>query len=280
MANAASRRAGMGGAILQKRKLGNTNIEISVLGLGTVKFGRNQGVKYPDAFELPDDAAIINLLAVAHDAGINFLDTAPAYGSSEERLGKLLQGQRQQWVISTKAGEEFVNGQSSFDFTSMGLSKSIERSLRRLQTDYLDMVLIHSSGEDEHIINEDGVFDTLARLKEQGKIRAFGMSTKTVAGGLLAVDHSDVVMVSYSPGYADELAVIQHARKKHKGILIKKALASGHLEQLAQHNPIEESLRFILAESGVTSVIVGTINPLHLQENIRVVTKATAMLNT
>ena len=258
---------------MQKRKLGNTSIEVSVLGLGTVKFGRNQGVKYPHAFELPDDAAILNLLATARDLEINFIDTAPAYGTSEERLGKLLKGQRQHWVIASKAGEEFVDGKSVFDFSAMGLVKSVERSLRRLETDYLDIVLIHSSGDDETIINDDGVFDTLARLKEQGKIRAFGMSTKTVEGGLLTIEHADVAMVTYTPGYTDELAVIQQARKKHKGILIKKALASGHLQQLPGDDPVAASLKFILAEPGVTSVIVGTINPEHLRENVRAATR-------
>jgi aryl-alcohol dehydrogenase-like predicted oxidoreductase len=258
----------VGGIILQKRKLGNTGIDISVLGLGTVKFGRNYGVKYPEAFELPDDIAIKKLLSCAEDFGINFLDTAPAYGVSEERLGKLLHGQRNAWVLSTKAGEEFVDGHSQFDFSALGLTRSVERSLQRLRTDYLDIVLIHSSGEDERIILEDGVFDIMARLKEQGKIRAYGMSTKTVAGGLLTIDHADLAMVTYYPGYTEELAVIEHARKNRKGILIKKALASGHLQQISAEKPIETSIRFVLAEPGVTSVIVGTINPEHLRENV------------
>lgn len=251
---------------MQKRKIGNTGIEVSVLGLGTVKFGRNQGVKYPQAFALPDDAAIQHLLETAASLGINLIDTAPAYGTSEERLGKLLQGSRDQWVICSKAGEEFTNGKSSFDFSAMGILKSVERSLRRLQTDYLDVLLVHSSGDDERIINEDGVFDTLLRLKEQGKIRSYGMSTKTVAGGLLAVEQSDLVMMTYYPGYTDEYAVITAAQKKHKGIFVKKALASGHLQQLGD-NPVKNSMQFALKEPGVTSVIVGTINPEHLREN-------------
>lgn len=242
-----------------------------MLGLGTVKFGRNQGVKYPQAFALPDDHALQLLLSTATEVGINLLDTAPAYGASEERLGKLLRGQRDQWVISTKAGEEFIHGESSFNFTAAGMVHSVERSLRRLQTDYLDVVLVHSSGNDEHIINEDGVFDTLQRLKEQGKIRAYGMSTKTVAGGLLAVEQSDLVMVAYYPGYTDEYAVIEHARQKRKGIFIKKALASGHLNQIPGQDPVAESMRFILAESGVTSVVIGTINPDHLRANATVI---------
>lgn len=259
---------------MQTRKLGSTDIAISVLGLGTVKFGRNQGVKYPDAFQLPDDKQLVQLLDAAKEAGINFLDTAPAYGQSEERLGRLLKNQRQQWVIATKAGEEFENGASIYNFSPAAMTMSVERSLKRLQTDYLDIVLVHSNGDDEKIINEHGVFDTLERLKQQGKLRAYGMSTKTVAGGILAVKHSDVVMVTYYPGYADEVDVIKAAEKAHKGVLIKKALASGHLNKIDNTDPVAASMRYIFAEPGVTSVIVGTINPQHLRQNTESVLKA------
>ena len=70
---------------LAKRPLGSTGIDVSSLGLGTVKFGRNQEVKYPTGFSLPVDRAIESLLDVARESGINLLDTAPAYGSSEQR---------------------------------------------------------------------------------------------------------------------------------------------------------------------------------------------------
>jgi len=78
-------------------------MQVSPLGLGTVKFGRNQQVKYPTAFELPDDKQVLNILALARDLGINLLDTAPAYGLSQQRLGKLLSG-RQDWIIVSKVG--------------------------------------------------------------------------------------------------------------------------------------------------------------------------------
>jgi aryl-alcohol dehydrogenase-like predicted oxidoreductase len=248
---------------VEKRRLGNTDIEVSVVGLGTVKFGRNQGVKYPQAFDLPSDEQCRQLLNLAKSIGINFLDTAPAYGSSETRLGQFLKGQRHDWVLATKVGEQFMEGQSQFDFSTPAIIHSIESSLRALQTDYLDMVLVHSNGDDVALI-EAGVFESLASLKEQGKIRAFGMSTKTIAGGKLAVDLSDVVMVSFNPTYTDEREVIAHAHEKQKGVLIKKAFASGHL--LESVLPID-ALRFVLAEPGVTSAVVGTLNARHLLEN-------------
>ena len=126
------------------RPLGSTGLTVSPLGLGTVKLGRDQGVKYPNGFSIPDDAAARALLHQARELGINLLDTAPAYGISEERLGPLLRGQRQDWVIVSKVGEEFVNGASLFDFSPAHTRLSVERSLKRLETEHIELVLVHS----------------------------------------------------------------------------------------------------------------------------------------
>lgn len=266
-----------------KRALGGTGLLASCLGLGTVKFGRNQGVKYPSGFELPDDKQASDILALAQELGINLLDTAPAYGSSEERLGKLIKN-RHDWVVCSKSGEEFINGQSHFDFSAKHTRFSIERSLKRLRTDYLDLVLVHSDGNDEHIIRQTDCFETLIRLKQQGLIRAFGLSGKTVAGGLLALQYADAVMVTFNPTETGEREVIQQAHSLGKAVLIKKAFNSGHAvstnatenqadkkQQAASadrsSDPAQDSLRFVLTEPGVSSVIVGTINPQHLQAN-------------
>lgn len=260
--------------MLRKLPLGSTGIEVSPLGLGTVKFGRNQQVKYPSTFELPTDAEVRSLLALAQDLGINLLDTAPAYGHSEERIGRLLGSKRQEWVIVTKAGEEFVNGESLYNFTPEHIKLSITRSLDRLKTDYLDVVLIHSSGDDLEIINNHGVFSVLQDFKQAGIIRAYGMSTKTIAGGIAAIEQADVAMVTYNPAYKHELAVLDRALVLKKGILIKKAFASGHLEQIAAENPIQAAVDFIFQHKAVSSIIAGTINPEHLRQNVAAVEKA------
>jgi len=255
--------------MIQKTLLGNTTILVSRIGLGTVKFGRNQKINYPATFSLPSDKEILALLNCAQELGINVLDTAPAYGSSEERLGKLLHGQRSDWILCTKAGEEFINGESSFDFSAAGIRNSIERSLKRLHTDYLDIVLVHSNGEDKKIITEDAVFLTLADMKKSGLIRSFGMSTKTLDGGILAVDYADVVMVTYNPVHTAEQPVIVYAQQKNKGILIKKALASGHLQKISTDDPVQTAMQFIFREPGVSSVILGTLSQTHLEYNIK-----------
>lgn len=254
---------------MQKRRIAKSGIDVSIIGLGTVKFGRNQGVKYPHAFKLPTDQEARTLLGCARDLGINLLDTAPAYGMSEERLGKFLKGERHDWVIASKAGESFHDGESQFDFSKEAIRYSVERSLKRLQTDYLDILLIHSNGDDEHIIHHHDVFATLATLKKEGKIRSYGMSTKTVEGGLLTLQHADIAMVSYRPDYQDEIEVIHYANQNEKSILIKKALASGHLNT----QPPQEALAQIANLDGVTSIVVGTLNPEHLKQNTQLLNR-------
>ncbi|CAM4444487.1 MAG: Aldo-keto reductase IolS [Legionellaceae bacterium] len=251
---------------MQLRPLGNTNLMVSPIGLGTVKFGRNEQVKYPHPFEIPNDQTLQNLLSLAQDLGINLLDTAPAYGQSEERLGQLLKNKRHEWIIVTKTGEEFEQGNSYFNFTREHTYMSIERSLKRLNTDYLDLVLIHSDGNDIDIIQKTNIIETLAELKKKGMIRAYGMSTKTITGAKMAIEISDVIMTAYNMlEYQQEKTVIDYAEQYQKGVLIKKALSSGHINT---NISLEEQFQFILKESAVSSIIIGTINPIHLKENI------------
>jgi len=253
---------------MQKVSLGQTDLMISRVGLGTVKIGRNQSVKYPTAFDLPNDKQVVDLLSHAKQLGINVIDTAPAYGCSEVRLGALLPGPRTDWVLMTKVGEEFVEGESSFHFTQQHTQMSIERSLQRLNTDYLDMVWVHSDGQDEQIIQQTDVLETLQGLKATGKIRAIGMSTKTVQGGLLALPHVDALMVTYNPSATKELVVIQAAHDQGKGIVIKKALTSGH-GCLDGKNSVQQAFDFVFSEPGVSAAIIGTLSVTHLTENVR-----------
>ena len=226
-----------------------------------MKFGRNEGVKYPEQFEIPDEAFLANLLTLAHENGINLLDTAPAYGASEERLGRLLQGQRADWIICGKAGEDFEDGQSVYNFTPDHFKRSLERSLQNLQTDYIDIFLIHSDGNDLDNLS-DALVATMHDFKAQGLVRAVGASTKTMDGGLRALETMDTVMATYNLDYRDEEAVLNKAEERGKGVLLKKALASGHAG-----NPAE-ALQFALSHPAVTSAIVGTINPDHLLANL------------
>ena len=249
------------------RPLGQTGLDVSAISLGTVKIGRNQGVKYPQAFDLPDDGAVMDLMDAARSAGINLIDTAPAYGNSEERLGELLtsiDGGRD-FLISTKAGETFRNGESFFDFTPEAIRSSVERSASRLRREVLDLVLVHSDGNDLDALAA-GSLDALQECKQSGIVRACGFSGKTVEGGIAALEAgADAVMVTHNLAYDGERAVIDRARELNRGVLIKKALNSGHLAD--QPNAAELSIRHSLSTPGVTSLVIGTLSIDRLRRN-------------
>ena len=253
-----------------KRALGSTGIDVSVLGLGTVKIGRNQQVKYPSGFELPDDKTVIELFELAQSQGINFIDTAPAYGSSERRLGELLPN-RHDWVIVTKVGEVFQDGLSRFDFSFSHTIASVELSLKKLKRDVLDVVLVHSDGNDMDIINSEPVFDALQSLKDKGLIKAFGMSSKTVKGGYWVVENCDVVMATANLEYDDEDSVLELAEVLNKGVIIKKGLQSGHADSASGGSGVDAAFKHILSLPGVSSMIVGTINQSHLRDNVEMI---------
>ena len=241
--------------------LPGTDLSLSPIGLGTVKFGRNQGVKYPSGFDLPDERDLASLLDQARDLGVNTLDTAPAYGFSEERLGRLLEGRRKDWIIIGKAGEEFENGSSLYHFTPDQFKRSIERSLKRLNTDYIDIFLIHSDGNDLENLSDD-LIETMHNLKSSGKVRAIGASTKTVDGGIRSLMTMDTVMATYNPDYTKERPVLDKAQELGKSVLLKKLLSSGH------NTNIKDAFEFCFSHRAVCSAIIGTINPVHLQDNI------------
>ena len=245
---------------MKYRALGTSGMEVSVIGLGTVKLGRNQGVRYPEPFDIPDQASASRLLDQARHLGINLIDTAPAYGDSESRLGDLLRDQRNDWLICTKVGEHFDGSESSFDFTPESVRASIKASLQRLHTDRLDVVLIHSNGDDLEILNRSGALEALDDLKDRGWIRATGISHKTVAGAERALAIGvDVIMATLNLDSREEVAVIETAGQSGCGVLVKKAFASGHAGI--------DSLCFAASQPGVSSVVVGTINPDHLEAN-------------
>ncbi len=251
--------------IVDQRRLGRTGIEVSPIGFGGFKIGRNTGTKYPQGYELPDDAGVERIVSGVLDLGINYVDTAPAYGVSEERLGRALDRRRDEIVLSTKVGETFQDGRSSYDFSGQGGRTSVEQSLLRLRTEVIDVVFIHSDGDDLRILRETDAVEALTALRDDGLVRAIGMSTKTVQGARAAMAWSDVLMVEYNLQDRSHAEVIAEAARADIGIVIKKGLASGHLAP-------EQAIRFVLATEGVASLVVGSLNLEHLRENVAVAT--------
>lgn len=247
------------------RPLGRTGLMVPPLGFGAFKIGRNQGIKYPQPYDLPDDAAVARLLNGVLDLGCTLIDTAPAYGLSEERIGRAIGSRRKEYVLSTKVGETFADGQSTFDFSRAGLETSLQRSLQRLQTDVLDIVFIHSNGDDERILTGTDTVAVLQEWKARGAIRAIGLSGKTVAGAQQALAWADVLMVEYHLDDVSHATVMDVAAKQNVGVFVKKGMASGRL-------PPADAIRFVLSHHAVSSLILGGLNLAHFQANWRTAT--------
>jgi len=244
------------------RPLGTTGLCLPPLGFGAFKIGRNQGIKYATPYELPDLAAVAALLHGVLDLGCTYLDTAPAYGISEERIGQSLGHSPHDFSLSTKVGETFVDGQSSYDFSRTAVEASLQRSCERLQTDVLDIVFIHAHARDFEILQQTDVVAVLREWREKHKIRAIGLSGKTPEAAQLALEWCDALMVEYHLQDPSHAAVMAEAAQRGIGVIVKKGLASGAL-------PAAEAIRFVLANPHVTSLVVGGLSLEHFAENWR-----------
>jgi len=248
---------------MQIRTLGRTGWRISTIGFGAIKL--------PQLSQKECDS----LLNRAIDLGINFVDTADCYGDSEEKIGRALNRRREEFYLSTKIDER----------DGPGVLKKLERCLRRLKTDRIDLVLFHDvRGSDyERIFEKDGL-DVLEKARGQGKISQIGISIhQSISMMKKAVDSGvfSVLMVAYSAIDEDRLAadLIPMAHKKGVGVIAMKPLAGGRLAEplrgwnrqyFKEESPAQISLRYILTNPHVTCAIPGMTNLKELEENIKV----------
>lgn len=247
---------------MDRRPLGLTGIETSVLGYGAFKIGRNQGIKYEHGYDLPSEDEAGRLLHAVLDLGIDLIDVAPAYGSAEERVGRHLEHRRDAFTLCTKVGETFEDGVSTYDFTPGAVRRSVRESLRRLRTDVIDVLLVHSDRADAERATDDDLVATLEDLRDAGLVRAIGFSGRTVASARLAMRWAQVLMIEYHPLDASHADVMSEARDAGLGVLVKKGLASGRV-------PAGEAIPFVLGHAATSSLVVGGLSLEHLQENVR-----------
>ena len=245
------------------RQLGNTGMAVSPIGFGAFKIGRNQKTKYGYAYDLPGDDEVDRLLNCVLDIGVNLIDTAPAYGTSEQRIGKCIAHRRSEFVLSTKVGERFSDGQSNYDYGTKSVTDDIRRSLANLRTDTLDIVFVHSNGDDLNILNRTDVVATLDEFRSKGVIRAIGFSGKDPLAERQALQWADVLMVEFDMENTERGDVIREAARAGTGVVVKKGLASGRL------NPAQ-AISFVLQNSDVDTMVVGGLNLNHIRDNCAV----------
>ena len=210
---------------MQYKTLTTTSPAVSEIGLGAWQLGVDAGWK-----NLSEQEAI-SLVHRAIDLGVNFFDTAPNYGlgTGEARLGKALRGvDRSKIVVSTKFGHTDT-GETNYEASH--IRESLEGSLRRLQLEYVDALILHSPPFECLDGNQNGHYEILEKLKEEGKIKAYGASVDTSREmrQLMETTDSKVIEAFFNILHQDAANAFGQAKEKGVGIIAKIPLDSGWL---------------------------------------------------
>ena len=182
---------------MRYRKLGRTGFEVSEVSLGTVEIGMPYGIAGNGHVAVPDEHSSSRLLNRALDLGVNYIDTARAYGESEAIIGRALRSRRREFFLASKVVSPHGQNLGSTETREL-TTASVQESLRLLQTDYIDLMMIHCrAGE---IVPDQTVFETLRAFKEAGSIRKIGASVYGVQAPVAAIEHGgyDCLQIAYS----------------------------------------------------------------------------------
>jgi len=224
---------------MKYNKLINESPAVSAIGLGAWQLGVQSGWK-----EMEENEAIA-LVQTSFEMGVNFFDTAPNYGlgTSELRLGKALKGyDRDRLVVNTKFGHRDTGGT---DYDSKSIRRSLEGSLKRLQMDYVDSLIIHNPPFEYLDGTKNDHYEILEQLKEEGKIKAYGASLDTYKEieTLLQTTNSKVIEVFFNIFHQDAARAFDLAKEKKVGIIVKIPLDSGWLTGKYNENSVFNDVR-------------------------------------
>src|SRR5437764_5413395 len=268
---------------MEKRRLGKTDMDVSVLGFGGSEIG----------YEHASPEIVAELLNRALDAGLNVIDTAECYYNSEELIGEAVGNRRNEFYLFTKCGHPH-GMESGANWSKASILENAERSLRRLKTDRLDLLQLHSCSEAE--LRKGEVINALQAARDKGYTRYIGYSGDSHAAQF-AVESGAFDVLQTSINIADQEAIaltIPIAREKEMGVIAKRPIANaawktGHCPIDSYHHEywerlrklnydflrgdlkkgISTALRFTLTVPGVHTAIVGTKKPQRWGENAR-----------
>lgn len=262
---------------MEQRDFGSTGLRVSVVGLGAAQVGAAR----------VSDADAERLLNQTLDAGVTLLDTACCYGSSEERIGRYLRHRRGEFVLSSKTGHG-IEGHA--DWTAGAVRAGVERSLRRLQTDRIDVMHLHTCSQE--VLNRGEVIDELAALQAEGAIGVVAHSGEN-SELLWAVESGRFGSVETSVNIADQWSLhnaLPAAVERGLGVIGKRTIANaawkytqrpvgvygeeywerlGELSYQVEMDPLEFAVRFAVYAPGVSSSIIGTADVSHLLSNLQ-----------
>jgi aryl-alcohol dehydrogenase-like predicted oxidoreductase len=262
---------------MEKRTLGKTGMNVTVLGYGGAEIGY-RGV--------PEET-VERLINGALDAGLNVIDTAECYVDSEEKIGKVVSRRRNEYFLFTKCGHD----KDGDHWNPKKMAEQIDRSLKRLQTDRVDLLQLHSCSEDQ--LRQGDVIQVIERARDAGKTRFIGYSGDGPAA-LYAVQSGVFDTLQISVSIADQEAldlVLPSAQAKGIGVIAKRPIANAvwkesskpaeyyqpYWERLHQLDydflransgqDVAIALRFTLSGEGVHTAIVGTTKPERWKQN-------------
>ena len=224
------------------RELGRTGLRVSEVGVGTWGIGGTMMVGgLPNSYGEANDADAIRMLHWALDQGINFVDTAPAYGfgHSEELIGQALKGRRDKVIIETKVGEHHIDGEQAWNFSPAFVRKALDESLRRLQTDYVDLYVLHLPGSGGVSVEE--ALEAIDTARATGKARAVGASIYDNAMGveLIRSGRCEVIQQVVNLLQPEATHALLPAAAEHGvGVVARQALYRGLLTGNVTRNTI------------------------------------------
>ncbi len=273
--------------MIPTRTLGQTGLEVSQLGFGSM------GLRGPRTWgkRVVDEQASERMLNAVLDAGINFIDTSPDYGISEQRIGRYIGSRRSEFYLATKCGCVYTQQDDHLEINHVWegdvVRRNIETSLQRLQTHYVDLLQFH--GGDAETLQRQGLIDLLVDLRHAGTIRFLGVSTKLPElSALIDLGVFDTFQIPYSCLAPQHHDLITRASESGAGIIVRGGIAQGGPDAEIQRAAIndvwsrarldellpdgmqraEMILRYTLSNPHIHTTIVGTCNHDHLAENL------------
>lgn len=269
------------------KQLGRTGLQVSQIGYGSMglRGPRTWGVR------VVSDEAADHFLNLVLDSGINFIDTAPDYGITEQRIGQFIGSRRSEYLLATKCGCAPIQHSDHLEtrhiWTRDVVARNLETSLRFLQTDHLDILQFH--GGNAETLRQSGLIELLRDFQSQGVIRFVGVSSSLPElPAMIALNLFDTFQIPYSCLAPQHHDLITQAAETGAGIIIRGGIAQGGPDAEIQRPALNDVwmraaldellpegisraelvLRYTLSHPHCHTTIVGTCNPLHLSENL------------
>ena len=280
---------------MEMRDFGKTGLKVSALGFGGAPVGYLE----------TDRRQVAEILNTLLDRGVNLIDTAASYRGSEEAIGEAVGHRRDDYVLVSKCGQAFDDIEGAA-WSALAIEQTVERALRRLKTDHIDVMLLHSC--DQEILKAGEALGALVKAREAGKVRFVGYSGDNEAA-VHAAGLDEVAVIETSISLCDQAnidTVLPLARRNNIGIMAKRPIANAAWKDAAEQRGIyvnyaktyaerlakmaiapadlgfpgevgaawsEIALRFTLSQPGVTTAIVGTTNTTNVERNVDALSK-------